>query len=63
MCIRDRYNMVRAMVGTLIYVAEGKLKPEDISEILKSRNRILAGPTVPPDGLYLTKLWYDNIEV
>ena len=57
------YNMVRAMVGTLIYVAEGKLKPEDISEILKSRNRILAGPTVPPDGLYLTKLWYDNIEV
>ena len=56
------YNMVRAMVGTLIYVAEGKIKPEEISQILISGNRVLAGPTVPPDGLYLTKLWYD-IEV
>ena len=52
------YNMVRAMVGTCIYAAEGKLAPEDIPEILSSRNRTLAGPTAPPDGLYMTNLWY-----
>ena len=53
------YNMVRAMVGTVVYAAEGKLAPEDIPDILASGNRTLAGPTVPPGGLYMTKLWYD----
>ena len=50
--------MVRAMVGTVVYAAEGKLAPEDIPGILSSGNRTLAGPTVPPGGLYMTKLWY-----
>ena len=54
------YNMVRAMVGTVVYAAEGKLSPEDIPAILASGNRTLAGPTVPPGGLYMTKLWYDE---
>ena len=54
------YNMVRAMVGTCIYAAEGKLAPADIPAILESRNRTLAGPTAPPDGLYMTNLWYDE---
>ena len=54
------YNMVRAMVGTVVYAAEGKLAPEDIPAILDSGNRTLAGPTVPPGGLYMTKLWYDE---
>ena len=52
------YNMVRAMVGTCIYAAEGKLDPAEIPAILESRNRTLAGPTAPPDGLYMTNLWY-----
>lgn len=52
------YNMVRAMVGTILYAAEGKLTPEGISDILVRGNRTEAGPTVPPDGLYMTKLWY-----
>ncbi len=52
------YNMVRAMVGTCIYAAEGKLSAGDIPAILSSRNRTLAGPTAPPDGLYMTGLWY-----
>ncbi|MGE4276626.1 MAG: tRNA pseudouridine(38-40) synthase TruA [Lawsonibacter sp.] len=52
------YNMVRAMVGTVVYAAEGKFSPEDIPSILNSGNRTLAGPTVPPGGLYMTKLWY-----
>jgi tRNA pseudouridine38-40 synthase len=52
------YNMVRAMVGTVIYAADGKLKPEDIDGILTRGNRTEAGPTVPPGGLYMSKLWY-----
>ena len=54
------YNMVRAMAGTVVYAAEGKLAPEDIPAILDSGNRTLAGPTVPPGGLYMTRLWYDE---
>ena len=54
------YNMVRAMVGTCVYASEGKLAPAEIPEILASRNRTLAGPTAPPDGLYMTNLWYDE---
>lgn len=52
------YNMVRIMVGTVLYAAEGKLTPEDIRAILLRGNRVEAGPTVPPGGLYMTKLWY-----
>ena len=37
------YNMVRAITGTVLYAAEGKLMPEDIPEILNSGNRTLAG--------------------
>ncbi len=54
------YNMVRAITGTVLYAAEGKLAAGDIPRILASGNRTLAGPTVPPGGLYLTKLWYED---
>ncbi len=54
------YNMARAMAGTVVYAAEGKIKPEDIGKILDSGNRTAAGPTVPPGGLYMTHLWYDD---
>ena len=54
------YNMVRAITGTVLYAAEGKLTPEDIPVILDSGNRTLAGPTAPPGGLYLTRVWYDD---
>ena len=54
------YNMVRAITGTVLYAAEGKLKPEDIPVILDSGNRTLAGPTAPPGGLYLTRVWYED---
>lgn len=54
------YNMARAMAGTVVYAAEGKFPPEAIGRILAEGNRTAAGPTVPPGGLYLTHLWYDN---
>ena len=52
------YNMVRAMAGTLIYASEGKLRPEDIPSLLESRDRRLTGPTMPPGGLYMNRVWY-----
>ena len=54
------YNMARAMVGTVVYAAEGKIKPQEIGQILESGNRTAAGPTVPAGGLYMTHLWYDD---
>jgi len=54
------YNMVRAMVGTLIYVSEGKIEPNEIPSLLDLKDRRLTGPTVPPEGLYMTKIWYDG---
>ncbi len=51
------YNMVRIMVGTLILSDQGKLE-RSISEILSSKDRTLAGVTVPPQGLYLEKVYY-----
>ena len=50
------YYMVRAITGTVLYAAEGKLTPEEIPVILDSGNRTLAGPTAPPGGLYLLSL-------
>ena len=55
------YNMVRIMTGTLMSVGEGKLAAEDISAILASRDRARAGRTVPPQGLTLVKVEYDDI--
>ncbi len=52
-------NMVRAIVGTLLYVGEGKLTPEDVPEILASRDRQRAGPNVPPHGLYFAEAGYE----
>lgn len=54
------YNMARAMVGSCVYAAEEKFRPEDIPGILASKNRTDAGPTAPPQGLYMTKLWYEE---
>mgnify|MGYP003505591676 CR=1 FL=1 len=54
------YNMVRIMAGTLLYVAEGKIKPEEIPDIIKSVDRTKAGITVIPDGLYLNKVFYGS---
>ena len=57
------YNMARAMAGTVVYAAEGKIKPEEIGALLAAGNRTAAGPTVPPGGLYMTQLWYDDGKV
>ncbi len=52
--------MVRAMVGTMVYASYGKLRPEDIPALLETRDRRLTGPTMPPQGLYMNRVWYDG---
>jgi tRNA pseudouridine38-40 synthase len=51
-------HMVRNIVGTLIEVGNGKVDQEKIKEILKSKDRGSAGPTAPPQGLFLEKVIY-----
>lgn len=50
--------MVRNIVGTLVLVGEGKISKEDFIAILQSRDRVNAGPTAPPQGLFLRKIRY-----
>lgn len=50
--------MVRNMVGTLLQVGEGKLKSEEIINILKAEDRKKAGKTASPEGLYLKDVLY-----
>lgn len=52
------YNMVRIMVGTLLFIAQGKIKSGELADIIKSKDRARAGKTAPPQGLYLNKINY-----
>ena len=52
------YNMVRIIVGTIVDVGRGRIKPNSISQIIASKNRKAAGHTAPPEGLYLEKVYY-----
>ncbi len=54
------YNMVRIMAGTLLYVNMGKIKADDIPDIIKSADRVNAGITAVPDGLYLNKVYFSG---
>lgn len=56
------YNMVRIIVGTLMEVGAGKRNPDDINNILKAKDRQMAGKTAPPEGLYLWSVSYPSTE-
>lgn len=53
------YNMVRIIVGTLVYVSEGKITPEEVKAVISEKDRKKAGKTAPADGLYLNKVFID----
>ena len=53
------YNMVRIIAGTLVDVGMGKIKPEEIKEIIELKDRQNAGKTLKPQGLYLVKVEYE----
>lgn len=54
------YNMVRIIAGTLLLAGRGKLAPGGMDEIIASRNRKNAGQTLPPEGLYLSRVFYND---
>ena len=54
------YNMVRILAGTLYEVAVGRREPDSIPSLTEARERARAGQTAPPDGLYLSRVYYDR---
>ncbi len=55
------HQMIRILSGTLVYAGTGKIKPDDIPGILKSKDRRKAGPTLPPNGLFMVKVFYPKV--
>jgi tRNA pseudouridine38-40 synthase len=54
------HSQVRIIAGTIVKMGDGSWNPNDMEKILKGKNRSLAGPTAPPDGLYLEKVVYPD---
>lgn len=52
------YNMVRAIVGTLMEIGRGRQSPESLGEVIRSMDRAQAGMTAMPNGLYLVSVDY-----
>jgi tRNA pseudouridine38-40 synthase len=52
--------MVRNIVGMLAQIGMGKRESDEMGIVLESKDRTLAGPTAPPQGLYLRKIFYDK---
>ena len=57
------YNMVRIIAGTLIDVGINKINPKDVKNILEAKDRLKAGKTLPPNGLYLVNVEYGDIDL
>lgn len=56
------YNMVRIITGTAVAIASGRISPDSIPRILECGKRTAAGATAPPDGLYLSRVIYDEAD-
>jgi tRNA pseudouridine38-40 synthase len=52
------HHQVRSMVGSLVWVGEGRWSGSDLKAVLDARDRAACGPVAPPDGLYLVKVEY-----
>ncbi len=55
------YNMVRAIVGTLVEVGRGAEDESWVAEVLAAADRRRAGPTAPPHGLFLVRVEYRDV--
>ena len=54
------YNMVRIIAGTLAGVGRGYFEPEEVKDMLESKDRTKSGVTAPPQGLTLIGIEYEN---
>ncbi len=54
-------HMVRNIAGSLVWIGRGKQPASWLAELLASRNRTVAGPTAPPQGLTLVEVFYDPL--
>ena len=52
------HNQVRSMVGSLVWVGEGRWSKADLKRALDAKDRTACGPVAPPDGLYLMQVDY-----
>jgi tRNA pseudouridine38-40 synthase len=52
------HSQVRSMVGSLVWVGEGRWSADDLAAALSARNRSACGPVAPPEGLYLVRVEY-----
>src|ERR1700760_2744467 len=52
------HSQVRSMVGSLVWVGEGRWSADDLQKALEARSRPACGPVAPPDGLYLVRVDY-----
>ena len=52
------HHQVRSMVGSLVFVGEGKWSPDEVGRVLAARNRAACGPVAPAEGLYLVGVEY-----
>ncbi|NLM19448.1 MAG: tRNA pseudouridine(38-40) synthase TruA [Clostridiaceae bacterium] len=55
------YHMIRILAGTLFYIGSGKIDSKDIPRYLASKDRTLMGKTMPAQGLFLNKVYYQTI--
>lgn len=60
--IADRflYNMIRTIIGTILWIENNNLSPTKMLEILNAKDRKTAGATISPDGLVLMKVIYNE---
>lgn len=54
------YNMVRIIAGTVLNAGLGRLASENVPEIIEARERARAGKTMPPEGLTLMQVSYED---
>jgi len=52
------YHMARILAGTIVSAGQGKIDTDTIEAIIESHDRVLAGPTMPPEGLLLERVYF-----